>query len=89
MAMQRAVVATDVGGNNELIRDGATGLLVPPGDPQALCDAILRLLADPSLRASLGANAREFVSKDYSESSMISRYEALYRSLVSAKQFRK
>ena len=82
MAMQRAVVATDVGGNNELVRDGRTGLLVPPGDPQAICDAVLRLLDNPSLRASLGLAARDLVSKGYSESCMIDRYEMLYRILV-------
>ena len=82
MAMQRAIVATDVGGSNELIRDGVTGLLVPPGDPQAICEAVLRLLADPALRTTLGAKARELVSKDYSESCMIRRYETLYRALA-------
>ena len=80
--MQRAVVATDVGGNNELVKDGQTGLLVPPGDPQAICDAVLRLLDNPSLRTSLGAAAREWVSKGYSESCMIDCYEILYRTLA-------
>jgi glycosyltransferase involved in cell wall biosynthesis len=82
MAMQRAVVATDVGGNNELVKDGRTGILVPPNDPQAICDAVLRLLDAPSLRASLGAAAREWVSKGYTESCMIAKYEMLYRILA-------
>jgi glycosyltransferase involved in cell wall biosynthesis len=85
MAMGRAVVATDVIGNNELIHDGITGLLVPPGDPEALCQAILRLLADPSLRASLGAAAREFVSKDYSLSGMIEKYNNLFCAMTTAR----
>lgn len=82
MAMQRAIVATDVGGNNELIREGQTGLLVPKNDPQALCHALLRLLGDAGLRVSLGAAARDLVSKDYTESCMIERYEMLYRILA-------
>ena len=82
MAMQRAVVATDVGGNNELVTDGQTGLLVPPGDSQTMGDAILRLLDDPLRRASLGAAARELVSKEHTESCMIGRYEMLYRMLA-------
>jgi len=82
MGMQRAVVATDVGGNNELVLDGRTGLLVPPGDTQAISDAIVRLLDDPALRVSLGAAARELVSKGYAESCMIGRYEMLYRMLA-------
>lgn len=61
MAYGRAVVATDVGGLRDLVRDGETGLLVPPRDPVALRAALERLLADADLRARLGAAAREHV----------------------------
>ncbi len=58
MAHGRAVVASEVGGLRDAIRDGETGLFVPPGDPVALRAAIERLLGDPELRGRMGANAR-------------------------------
>ena len=59
MAAGLPVVASDVGGVGELVVDGATGLLVPAGDPAALAAALERLLADPELRRRLGAAGRE------------------------------
>jgi glycosyltransferase involved in cell wall biosynthesis len=59
MAHARAVVASDVGGLRDLVVDGETGLLVPPGDVAALRGALERLLGDPALRLRLGTAARE------------------------------
>ena len=59
MAHGRPVVASATGGLLDLVEDGVTGLLVPPGDVPALRAAIERLLGDPELRARLGAAARE------------------------------
>ena len=53
MGAGRAVVATDVGGNPEVVRDGQTGLLVPPNDAGALADALGALARDRDLRAGL------------------------------------
>ena len=58
MAYGRPVVATAVGGLVDAVADGETGLLVPPGDVDALRSAVVRLLEDPGLRARLGAEAR-------------------------------
>jgi glycosyltransferase involved in cell wall biosynthesis len=58
MAAGSAVVSTRVGGCGEILRDGETGLLVPPEDPDALAGACLRLLADPALALRLGTAAR-------------------------------
>jgi glycosyltransferase involved in cell wall biosynthesis len=63
MAHGRAVVASSVGGLSELVEHEVTGLLVPPRDPIALRAAIDRLLADPALRARLGAEARRRVAR--------------------------
>jgi glycosyltransferase involved in cell wall biosynthesis len=57
------VVATRVGGLPEVVRDGETGLLVAPGDPDALAAAVGRLLDDAELRARLGARARELSAR--------------------------
>jgi glycosyltransferase involved in cell wall biosynthesis len=62
MAHGRAVVATAVGGLPDMVADGETGLLVPPGDPRALRAAIDRLLVDEELRRRLGAAARERIT---------------------------
>ena len=66
MACGLAVVGADVRGIQELIRDGETGLLVPPGDPAALRAAIKRLIETPRLGAALGAAARREVIARFS-----------------------
>jgi glycosyltransferase involved in cell wall biosynthesis len=58
MMMRRPVVAANVGAVSELVEDGVAGFLVPALDPAALSDAILRLAANPSLQASMGARGR-------------------------------
>jgi glycosyltransferase involved in cell wall biosynthesis len=58
MAAELPVVASNVGGLAELVVDGETGVLVPPGDAQALADALTRLIQDPELRRRLGAAGR-------------------------------
>jgi len=66
MAHGRAVVASDVGGLRDLVVDGETGLLVPPGDVPALRAALERLLGDPELRRRLGAAGRERARERFS-----------------------
>lgn len=57
-AFGKPVVVSDVGGLDEEVEDGKTGLLVPPRDPQALANAIIRLLKDPDLRAEMERNVK-------------------------------
>jgi len=57
------VIATEVGGVPEVVRDGENGLLVPPGDPAALAAAIERFFAQPELRARLAAAAAPSVER--------------------------
>lgn len=79
MATGLAVVATAVGGTPDLLgTDGDTGMLVPPGQPDRLADALAALAADPALRARLGARARERVLVLYAEDAMLDRHEAIY-----------
>ncbi|NLH98189.1 MAG: glycosyltransferase family 4 protein [Chthonomonadales bacterium] len=78
MALGVAVVASGVGGLPEVIEDGLTGLLVPPEDPVALADALIRLAQDPVLRTRLGEAGRERVHAHFSLDAMLDRLESLY-----------
>jgi glycosyltransferase involved in cell wall biosynthesis len=81
MSRGRAVVASRLGGIVDIIEDGRSGLLVPPGDAPALGEAVQRLLDDPALRASLGAAARERVEL-FAAARVLPRFEALYRRVI-------
>jgi glycosyltransferase involved in cell wall biosynthesis len=79
MAHGRVVVATPVGGHRDLVVDGETGLLVPPGDVSALRAALERLLAAPELRRRLGAAARERVRERLSWDAVTEATVRVYR----------
>jgi glycogen(starch) synthase len=64
-ASAKPVVAFDVGGVNEAVRNEETGLLVKRGDTDELADAVTRLLSDKDLREKMGANARKFVAENF------------------------
>lgn len=84
MAMALPVVATRVGGNPDVVRDGVTGRLVAPRDPEALARALSELVKDPAARQSLGRAARRHVADTMSLSGMVRGYEELYRGLTGA-----
>jgi glycosyltransferase involved in cell wall biosynthesis len=86
MASARPVVATMVGGNPEAVRHGETGLLVPPGDSQALAAAIGTILDDKALAARYGAAGRRKAEELFSLESMIRNYESLFERVLSAKK---
>lgn len=83
MAAGRPVVATAVGGNRELVRDGENGLLVPPADAGALAAAISHLMSDHSLCAALGAAARCTAEQRFSLQAMVRQHEQLYLRVLS------
>lgn len=72
-------IATDVGGNGEIVRDGVTGLLVPPEDAPALARAMFRLIEATERRAAMGQAARRWALEAGSLESMARSYESLYR----------
>jgi glycosyltransferase involved in cell wall biosynthesis len=82
MAQGRLVAASSVGGHRELIEDGVTGTLFPPGDPLAMAGALAGLLDDRAIWAERRRTARTFVERDRNWLSNISRYEPVYQKLL-------
>jgi sugar transferase (PEP-CTERM/EpsH1 system associated) len=81
MASGLAVVATNVGGNPELVVDGSSGYLFPPGDSQALASVLEELSRDPERRCQAGQAARRRALDEFSLDGMISNYRNLYLEL--------
>jgi glycosyltransferase involved in cell wall biosynthesis len=74
-------VATDVGGNPEVVVDGKTGFLVPSNDDTAMAEKIAMLLNDRELARTLGENSRQRVQQQFSFDGMMDEYMRLYQSL--------
>jgi glycosyltransferase involved in cell wall biosynthesis len=85
MASSLPVVATDVGGNGEAVKDGITGFLVPPEDPGALSAAILRLISDPSQAKAMGAAGMKVVAERFTTETMMNQIAGAYRNLLSGR----
>lgn len=78
-ASELPIIATDVGGNSEIVHHGLTGELVPPGDASALASAMVRMMTRPEHeRAQMGARGRAHVQKTFGLSSVLDRWEELY-----------
>ncbi len=82
MAQGLPVVSTTVDGALDMVVNGETGLLAPPGDPQELAAAIGRLLDDPQLARRLGEKGRERVEKVYNVEGIVAQLDALYQRVV-------
>lgn len=78
MAVGTPVVATPVGGIPEVVQDGKTGILVPPGDAEALAGAIASLLDSPKTQEGLETNASDFVSSRFSIEKVARQVESVY-----------
>ncbi|HYR92474.1 MAG TPA: glycosyltransferase [Terriglobia bacterium] len=87
MAAGLPVVATNVGGNPEIVQDGETGFLVPPRDPAAMAAAIIRVLEAPEMAKRFGAAGRERVMKHFSLETVIRRTSDLYMMLLERRGF--
>jgi glycosyltransferase involved in cell wall biosynthesis len=82
MACGRPVVATTAGGIPEVVRDGETGILVPPRDHQAMADAIVRLLRTERLRRDMGAAGLSLANAKFSAERMVAETLAVYERVV-------
>lgn len=88
MALGRPVVAARSGGNAELVGNGETGILVPPDDPGALAEGLVRLLDDRAECDALGAAARARVAERFDIRRCARQYAELYREVVAAERAR-
>ncbi|ALL14482.1 glycosyltransferase [Caulobacter henricii] len=77
MAVALPVVSSAIDGPVEMVEEGVTGRLVPPGEPQALAEALADLIAQPALASGLGERAREAVLRDYGPASLARRLDAV------------
>ena len=82
MAAGTPVVATDIGGTNELIRSGETGLLVPVASPMALAESVRSLLNDPARAHALAAAAQAQAQRDFGFDRVVRRVAEIYDELL-------
>jgi glycosyltransferase involved in cell wall biosynthesis len=78
LAMEKPVVATAVDGTPEVVLDGKSGFVVPPGDPARLAEAICRLLGDPELRQRMGRVGRQWTLECLSQERLLQETTAFY-----------
>ncbi len=86
MSMGLPVIATDAGGNGELVSSREVGWLIPMKDRTSLTRALLEIIADPARARAVGASARRHVIGGFSKELRIDRLEALYRGILDAKR---
>jgi len=82
-AAAKPVVASNVGGVPEVVEEDVSGYLVPPGSPEPLTRAILRMLDDPAKMKSMGAAGYERVKRDFTFESQTQKLESIYSQLLS------
>ena len=82
MSMGKPVIATDSGGNREIIVDGTTGYLVPPFSADDMAETMDMILNDKELRLSMGRQGKRRITEYFSTEKMIGKYYQLYRSLI-------
>lgn len=86
MACELPAVASNVGGIPEILQNNLNGVTVPPGDPKAIADAVMRLLEDEATRVKMGTAARRTVEERYDWSGLVDRLEVYYEDVTRRKK---
>ena len=86
MACATPVIASDIPGVNNVMEVGKSGLIVPKENPQALADAIIKIIGDPALAAAMGRRGRELVEKKYNWDVIGKQIEGVYKELIAKKK---
>lgn len=87
MAAAKPVVATDVGGVPELVKEGETGFIVPPCNPEALAQAMEKMMALPKeKRLEMGKAGWAYIEANYSLEHVVDQWEALYKELLTKRR---
>lgn len=79
---ERSIIVSDVGGLGEIVENGRSGVLVPPGEPSILANRILQFLDDPLLAEAFAREAKAFVEGKYDEQTIIKQYVELYHGIM-------
>ncbi|MBA4323284.1 MAG: hypothetical protein C0408_10760 [Odoribacter sp.] len=82
MAMKVPVIATSVGALPEVVDDGETGILIPPGDVDALCESIKYLIKNPDIRLKMGENGRKRVLERFTIEENVRKTEDIFLHLI-------
>jgi len=82
MALRRPVLATDIAGMPEVVKDGETGVLVPPADTDALAEGLRHLLVDPEFAASVATNGREFLEAHFDQRELLVKVDQCLQDIV-------
>lgn len=82
MASGLPVIATDVGGNSDLVDSGITGEIIPPADHESMAQSIVRYASDPSAAKAIGSAGRQRAEQKFSMNAMVAAYQGIYDQLL-------
>jgi len=85
MACGKPIVATNVGGNPESVKDGETGYIIPPRNPGMMAEALKKLLTEPDLRKKFGDAGRRRMEQYFSKEKLIRNMDAFYQEILKGK----
>jgi len=85
MACAKPIVATNVGGNPESVKDGETGYIIPPRNPGMMAEALKKLLTNPDLRKKFGDAGRRRMEQYFSKEKLIRNMDAFYQEILKGK----